>query len=128
MIAISSGESEFYAIVRGSSVGLGLISLAKDLMVELKLVVYSDAVAGKGIAMRRGLGKVRCLDTQFLWVQDLFSRGRAHCRKIPGKENPGDLFTKYLGASDAWRFTNKLSYFKCSGVSKLALKTTFNST
>ena len=36
VIAISSGESEFYSIVRGSSVGLGLLSLAKDLLVDLK--------------------------------------------------------------------------------------------
>lgn len=124
VIAISSGESEFYSIVRGSSVGLGLISLAKDLLVDLKLCVYTDAVAGKGIAMRRGLGKVRHLNAQYLWVQDLFSRGKAQCRKIAGKDNPGDLFTKYLGAAEAWKFTNMLGYYKCSGESKLALKTT----
>ena len=122
VIAISSGESEFYAIVRGSSVGFGLISVAKDLMLDLKLVLFSDAVAGRGIAMRRGLGKVRHLDTQFLWVQDIFSRGKAGCKKIRSQDNPGDLFTKYLGAADLIKFCVALNYHFIAGTAKSALK------
>ena len=45
--------------------------MASDLGADLDLDVFVDATAGKGIATRRGVGKVRHLHTFTLWVQKL---------------------------------------------------------
>ena len=55
-----------------------------------------DASAAIGIAKRKGLGKVRHIDTQSLWVQDALREGRFGIGKVDGKENPSDIYTKYL--------------------------------
>ena len=56
---MSSGEAEYYGIVQGSSVGMGVQSVLRDLGLNVKLQVLTDSSAAKGIASQRGLGKVR---------------------------------------------------------------------
>ena len=52
-IAMSSGEAEYYSMVKGSSMGLGIKSIASDLGVVMQVVnVKTDASAAKGIASR----------------------------------------------------------------------------
>ena len=63
VIAISSGEAEFYALVKGASELLGMLSLAKDLNVDLSGHLHSDSSAAIGISHRRGLGKVKHMHT-----------------------------------------------------------------
>ena len=70
VIALSSGESEFYGIVKGSSVGLGIKSILGDLGVKVRLRVYTDSSAAKGIASRRGLGKVRHIEVNQFGIQE----------------------------------------------------------
>eukprot|EP00959_Pyramimonas_sp_CCMP1952_P119366 2495595-Pyramimonas_sp.AAC.1 len=67
--ALSTGEAEFHALVKGGSIGLGLKTLAKDMGVALEIALKCDATAGKGIAERRGVGRVRHLHTPLLWLQ-----------------------------------------------------------
>jgi len=49
-IALSSGEAEFYGVVKGASVGLGMKSLLADMGVDVHVNVHTDATAAKGIA------------------------------------------------------------------------------
>ena len=53
-IALSSGESEFYRIVKDTTMGLGTKGLLGDLGVEAKVQVNADSSAAKSIASRRG--------------------------------------------------------------------------
>ena len=62
IVTLSSGESEYYGLVRGSSVALGTRSLMGELGVDLKVTVHADASAAIGIAQRRGVGKVRHIE------------------------------------------------------------------
>ena len=62
-VTLSSGEAELGGVCRGASHALGLQSLAKDLGIPLALEVLADATAAIGICRRRGLGKIRHLDT-----------------------------------------------------------------
>ena len=55
----------------------------------------SDSGAAIGICSRQGLGKLRHLDTQTLWVQQAVRTRRLELRKELGEENPADLFTKH---------------------------------
>ena len=85
-----------YGIVKAASQGLGIKSLLKDFKRECSLEVLTDASAAKSIANRTGLGKLRHIDTHFLWVQQRVSRGDFKVSKVWGKENPADLLTKFL--------------------------------
>ena len=56
-ISLSSGEAEFYGVVRASGAGLGQASLFRDLGVVLGMRVWTDSSASIGICSRQGLGK-----------------------------------------------------------------------
>ena len=69
--------AEFYALVKGRSAGLGAVSVLKDLGVDINentkidkavLEVRIDAPAGRGIAARRGAGRIRHVATSTLRV------------------------------------------------------------
>ena len=68
-ISLSSGESKLHGILKGVSTALGMQLVARDLGFEIKVRVHSDACAAIGIARRRGLGRIRHLDVEDLWVQ-----------------------------------------------------------
>lgn len=55
-------------MVKGASVALGIRSMLMDLGVTLGIRLHTDASAAKGIASRRGLGKVRHIDVSQLWL------------------------------------------------------------
>ena len=75
VVSLSSGEAEYYSIVKGASIGLGLRSMLGDFGVEVAIRVNTDASAAKGMANRRGLGKVRHIAVNQLWIQDRVARG-----------------------------------------------------
>ena len=64
--------------------------------VKLELEVLTDSSAAKGIATRRGLGKVRHIDTCQLWVQHEVHQGNIKLIKVKGTNNLADTMTKYL--------------------------------
>ena len=70
VIALSSGEAEYYSMVKGGSVGLGAQAMLREMGVELNLVIKCDASAAVGIVMRRGLGRFRHIDLSQLWIQE----------------------------------------------------------
>ena len=94
VLALSSGEAELMAVVRGTTEAMGLQALFKDLGMSAKIAVRSDATAAIGIVSRVGLGKVRHLSVSDLWVQQAARNGRVEYSKIPGQINPADMFTK----------------------------------
>ena len=100
IVSLSSGEAEYYGIVKGSSIGLGLRSMLGDFGVEVAIKVNTDASSAKGIANRKGLGKVRHIAVNQLWIQDRISRGDLTISKVNGKENISDILTKHVNAED----------------------------
>ena len=98
VVALSSGEAELYAMVKGAAATLGLISLCSDFGRSMDGTVHSDSSAAIGISSRQGLGKVRHLNVQYLWIQDRLKRGDVGIKKVLGTENPSDIFTKNLDA------------------------------
>ena len=96
-IALSSGEAEFYGVVKGASVGLGIKALLADMGVDVAVDVHTDATAAKGIACRKGLSsRTRHVAVHFLWVQERVAAGDISIHKVKGTNNPADLLTKYL--------------------------------
>ena len=68
-VSLSSGESEFYGVVKAGGVSLGYQALVRDLGITLGTRVWTDSTATLGICGRQGLGRLRHIDTQCLWIQ-----------------------------------------------------------
>ena len=64
-------------MVRGCSIGIGIRGLLEDMGVRMRIRASTDSSAAVGISKRRGLGKVRHLELNQLWLQDKgqFARG-----------------------------------------------------
>jgi len=99
-IALSSGEAEYYSLVKAAAEGLGIQALAKDLGYDLQVRIWVDSTAAKSIVSRIGLGRVRHLEVKYLWAQEAHKRNRFTVRKIAGDRNPGDVLTKPLSISE----------------------------
>ena len=95
-VALSSAEAELYAMVAASAETLALIAYAVDLGIALEGEVYTDSSAALGISQRAGIGKVRHLRTQGLWVQECRVTGRLVYHKVLGSKNPSDVLTKHV--------------------------------
>ena len=75
-VALSSAEAELHGIVAASSGTLGLICLLRDMGQEFQGEINCDSSAALGIAQRQGVGKLRHVRTQALWVQEVRHEGR----------------------------------------------------
>ena len=76
IVAKSSGESEMYAIVKASTETLGLVTLFADLGMEIGARIHVDASAAKSIIEMQGVGSVRHIEMDTLWLQEQQSRAR----------------------------------------------------
>ena len=75
-------------------------SMLSEMGITARVRVSTDASAAKGIASRRGLGKIRHVEIHQLWVQDKVASGEIEVRKVPGKTNIADILTKHVSAED----------------------------
>ena len=111
LITLSSGEAEFHGVVKAAGTGMGYQALLTDLGVAVPLRVWTDTLASIGICGRQGLGRLRHIDTQSLWIQQRVRDGSFELRKVRGSENPADLLTKHLVGGD--RIPELLKLFGC---------------
>ena len=84
--------------------------------------MWGDASAALGIINRKGLGKTRHIDTGLLWIQQIAAEQRLKYSKVLGKENPVDLYTKFLDAATSESHISKLEYRFTKGRSEEAPK------
>ena len=108
VIALSSGEAEYYAALKGASSALGFQSMLRDLGMHASITLFTDSSAARGIIHRAGLGKLRHLETGYLWLQSAVKAKKLQVRKVLGTENPADLLTKHLASADMWKHLEKL--------------------
>ena len=101
VIALSSGEAEYYSLVKAASISIGLQALCKDLGIVLTdpIVLKSDASAAIGISNRIGSGKIRHIEVTQLWLQDKVSQKSITLEKVGTDENLADALTKGVDAA-----------------------------
>ena len=96
-LALSSGEAEFLAIVKGCSMGKQTIQICEGLGMPVSLEILSDSSAARGMCQRQGTGsKVRHMAMKDLWVQEFFRKNEAELKKVLTDDNWADIGTKYL--------------------------------
>ena len=100
VVSVSSGEAEFYSMVKGGSNGMGVQAIMKEIGIALPLMLKTDASAAIGISMRRGLGKVRHIDVSQLWIQGRVASGDIKVVKVRTDENLSDALTTYVSSKD----------------------------
>ncbi len=100
LISISSGESEFYGLLRAAVEAKFLGNLLKWLEFDEQQEppeLVSDATAALGAAARIGVGKrMKHIDTQHLFIQKEVNERRLKLVKVKGEDNPADAGTKPL--------------------------------
>ena len=99
-VSLSSGEAEYYGLVKGAAAGLGHQAIMSDYGVDLPVRLWTDSSAALGISKRSGLGKIRHLATHTLWLQEKVRTKAVEVRKVKGEENPADLFTEHLPSKE----------------------------
>ena len=99
-IAMSSGEAEYYAMVKAAAEGLAIQAVVLHLGYDLKLRLWVDATCAKSIASCTGLGKVRHMEVKYLWAQEAHKKRRFAIAKIAGDKNPSDINTKPKSATE----------------------------
>ena len=96
-IALSSGESEFVAIVAGCSEGLLVRHLWNKLTGRSRTMkARSDSSAARSMMQRQGIGRVRHLDASLLWIQQKEKEKVLSVSPIPTDLNCADIGTKNL--------------------------------
>jgi hypothetical protein len=119
-VALSSGEAELYAMTKGASQALGLMSLGADFGLHFSTRVHCDASAAIGIVQRQGLGKLRHINVRYLWLQEKVRDKELEVLKVPGSDNPADLFAKNLDALTMWKHVERLGFHSAPGRADLA--------
>ena len=94
-VATSVAETEYYAALKGAAEALGFALLARNLGYELKVILWSDSTAARGVAARKGLSsRARHMEVKFLWLQGALAKGQLEWKKVHTNANPADVLTK----------------------------------
>ena len=92
LVALSSGNAEYYALIRGACTSLGIQS-HYQVWIDVPIHIYSDSSA----ARRRGIeGLLRHLQTRHVWLQSRVAVGHLKLDVVAGERNPADTLTKSL--------------------------------
>ena len=76
LTALSVGEAEFYAVVKGGQVGLSLRSMYQDLEIPMKIEIQSDSSTANSLTDRLGAGqRTKHIDTRYFWIQQRVQDG-----------------------------------------------------
>ncbi|CAE7551092.1 unnamed protein product [Symbiodinium sp. CCMP2592] len=121
VIALSTGEAEYYGLISTASTTLGEQAMMADWGVKLSVHIAMDASAGISIGSPRGLGKVKHIDTCYLWVQEIVDQGRIRLKKVNTQDMLADLMTKPLDGQTATKLLSRMGYTVRSGKHELAL-------
>ena len=97
----SSADSELHAAKDALSEALHLRFVAEELEIPLseKIIIGVDAGAALGFIKNTSTcsSNLKHINLRLAWVQQIRDRSLVEFVKIPGVDNPADLFTKVQG-------------------------------
>ena len=89
-------SSECILITRGAAHAVEVRCATVELGLTFNVVCETDASAGRAMATRRGVGRLRHLVARLLWLQQLCAEGVVQVRAGLGELNETDLGTKMV--------------------------------
>ena len=101
VVALSSAESELYAIGTGATEALHVKNFLQEAASNMTVTarIHTDSTSGKSIATRIGSSKkAKHIELKHLFVQQLVHNGIISIHKVGTLDNLADIFTKYIGA------------------------------
>ena len=105
-VALSSGEAEFYGIVRAVATSKQTSQILEQIGMQSEVTIASDSSAARGICTRTGSGKVRHLSIKELWIQESYRKKEFQLVSVDTLLNWADIGTK---AHTSERLTSLLS-------------------
>ena len=118
VVATSTDEAEYYAIVSATSVLVGLKSMLADIGVPVTIKLGCDTAAG--LRCGSGLGRASHIDAKFLWVQQALAEGAVTVEKVDPETNTSTLMTKNLSRTRVSKLMGLLGFQYVDGWSPLA--------
>ena len=95
LTALSVGEAEFHAVVKGGQVGLSLRSMYQDPGIPMKIEIQSDSSTANSLTDRCGAGqRTKHIDTRYFWIQERVQDGDLSIKKVPTAKICADVGTK----------------------------------
>ena len=100
LTALSVGEAESYAVMKGGEVGLSLTSMYQDLRIPMQIEIQSGSSTANSLTDRLGAGqRTKHLDTRYFWIQERVQDGGLSIKKVLTAKNCADVGTKPASAS-----------------------------
>ena len=112
VVALSSAEAELNAICKAAQEGLGTKHMSEEVNMPVKLTIFTDSSAARGIIRRQGAGRIKHLSVRQLWVQQQSNLGSLVVEKVPREFNPSDVLTHH------WTGPNGERMFQQMGVER----------
>ena len=114
-VALSSCEAEVIAASEGIKEAL----LLQEVLMFAGLGHYEieikvDSSAAHAFFHRRGVGRMKHIDSRILWLQDLIAAGGVRLKKIPRTQNLADMLTHTPGAKKLEVFLPLMGLRCCS--------------
>ena len=114
-VALSSCEAE----VMAASEGIKEALLLQEVMMFAGLGHYEieikvDSSAAHAFFHRRGVGRMKHIDSRILWLQDLIAVGGVRLKKIPRTQNLADMLTHSPSAKELEVFLPLMGLRSCS--------------
>ena len=107
-VALSSGESELYALAGLSAELIFAQAILKEIGLSFLIHARADSTA-RAVATKQGASrKMKHIHTRFLFIQDLIFRTLLTISAIKTDVNPSDIGTKALGRERFYRMRSML--------------------
>ena len=94
LVALSSGELEFYGIVRAVATSKQTSQVLEQIRLKAEVTIASDSSAARGICTRTGLGKVRHLSIKELWIQEAYRKKEFQLVSVDTLLNWADIWNE----------------------------------
>ena len=110
-VALSSTESEAYAIGTGTSETLYLEQLLTETLMfsTIHMFTHTDSTGATAVVNRTGLSpKTKHMQLRYLWLQELYTTRKLKLRKVGTLDNLGDVLTKHVTPQVLTRLLGRL--------------------
>jgi hypothetical protein len=110
LIALSSAEAEYLAMLKGVHEALALRTILLELGIETHITLYTDSAAAKGSVEKPGLMHMKHMQLRELFLKQVVQQGIVTVEKIATENNPADILTKAADKKIVERFWQNLPH------------------